>query len=61
MSDYIVCTSKRNAPRVNVLVCKEKCPLKDSCDEYITNIKNAVSENHTSLISENQDAVMVAP
>jgi hypothetical protein len=34
MADYIVCHKKRNAPRINVRICQEKCPLKNECQEY---------------------------
>lgn len=36
MAEYIVCTRKRNSPRLNVRICKEKCPYKDDCKEYLS-------------------------
>ena len=31
---YIWCQKKRNHPRLDIRVCKEKCDLKDDCNEY---------------------------
>ena len=32
-SDWLVCTGRKNKPRVNAAVCK-KCPKKEECDDY---------------------------
>jgi hypothetical protein len=34
MADYIVCPNKRSAPRMNVLVCREKCSSVEDCPAY---------------------------
>jgi hypothetical protein len=39
MTAYIVCRKKRNAPRVHVRVCREKCPYKNSCKDYLATAK----------------------
>lgn len=45
MSDYIVCPHKRNAPRVNVLVCRERCPLNKECEAYGQHLSFSLTEN----------------
>jgi len=39
MADYIVCPNKRNAPRMNILVCRERCPMKEDCSVYNAHIE----------------------
>ena len=46
MTDYIVCHNKRNSPRMNVRVCREKCPLKEECKEYMDYLKASAEEKH---------------
>jgi len=36
MSIYIVCRKKRNNPRMDVRICREKCALKHDCEEFIS-------------------------
>jgi hypothetical protein len=35
MADYIFCTKKKNAPRIDVRICEKKCPYKEECQEYL--------------------------
>ena len=42
-SDWLVCTSRKNKPRVNVAVCN-KCPKKEDCDDYKKYMKKNVKE-----------------
>lgn len=34
MTAYIVCPSKRNAPRMNIAVCTTRCSAKEECSAY---------------------------
>jgi len=45
MADYIVCPNKRNAPRINVLVCRERCPMAKECPAYAAHLAIAVHED----------------
>ncbi len=35
MTEYIVCHRKRNAPRINIRVCREKCPSSGTCRDFL--------------------------
>ena len=48
MAGYIVCPNKRNAPRVNVLVCRERCPMKEQCPAYIEHVEIRLTESTLS-------------
>jgi hypothetical protein len=52
MANYIVCNKKRNAPRLNVRFCHEKCPLKSDCKEYLTYLKLPLDPKQMSVSTE---------
>jgi hypothetical protein len=52
MSYYIVCHKKRNNPRMDVRICREKCNLKENCREYISYLKVLVQNKNASLSAE---------
>ncbi len=31
---YVICSNRRNAPRISVQVCERACLSKDTCEEY---------------------------
>jgi len=35
MTDYIVCHKKRNTPRINIRICRERCPSKMKCKDFL--------------------------
>lgn len=59
MAEYIVCNRKRNSPRLNVRICKEKCPFKDDCKEYLAYQKMS-TEPHQAHVSPEHTPVIVA-
>jgi hypothetical protein len=60
MTEYLVCTRKRNAPRLDIRVCRERCAFKDQCREYTTRLKNPTKDSPASL-SQETPASMAAP
>ena len=58
MADYIVCHKKRNAPRLNVRICQEKCLLKDECEEYLTYIKVPFKHKQAFISPRNTPVVL---
>ena len=52
MADYIVCHKKRNAPRINVRICQEKCPLRNDCKEYLGHLKVSVIQEQIPVSPE---------
>jgi|GEM_PF-1258087 len=51
MADYIVCPNKRNAPRVNVLVCRERCSMNNECPAYAAHLSISLTEESPPLPS----------
>jgi len=35
MADYLFCVRKKNNARIDVRICREKCPFKDRCAEFL--------------------------
>ena len=60
MSYYIVCNKKRNNPRMNVLVCRKKCDMKDHCQEYSSYHKIEIQNKHNSLPKESHSVGLEA-
>lgn len=56
MANYIVCNKKRNAPRLNVRFCDEKCPLKNDCKEYLTYLNSPLGPKQMSVSPERSSA-----
>ena len=52
MSHYIVCTKKRNNPRVDVRICQKKCHEKNECKAYLTSLKIVPMNKGVDLPSE---------
>ena len=52
MGDYIVCPNKRNTPRLDVRVCREKCVSKGDCDAYSAYLKICVKEQEIPSLPE---------
>ena len=52
MSYYIVCTKKRNNPRVDVRICQKKCHEKNECKAYLTSLKVAAMNKGIPFSSE---------
>ena len=44
MAHYIVCHRKRNNPRMDVRICENKCPEKDTCEEFQAYHKTMMQE-----------------
>jgi len=61
MADYIVCHKKRNAPRINVRICQEKCPLKNECEGYSGYLKVSVIQNPIPASHEGPPVALAAP
>lgn len=34
-AQYVVCSHRRNNPRLNIRICAKKCDLADECDAFI--------------------------
>lgn len=51
MTEYIVCQRKRNNPRMDVRVCRYKCPDKEACEAYVARYGTGpeAEAKHTSL------------
>jgi len=49
MSTYIVCNKKRNSPRLSTRICKEKCPIKDDCEEFSAYFSVPVNQKEIPL------------
>jgi hypothetical protein len=37
--DYITCETRKNAPKINVLICEKKCQHATTCKPYLTYLK----------------------
>lgn len=61
MADYIVCHKKRNAPRINIRICQEKCPFKNECQDYSSYLKVSVSQKPIPLSAEVPPAALATP
>lgn len=61
MADYIVCHRKRNSPRLNVRVCREKCPYKENCKEYLDYLKMRVPDSNAPLFRKRAPVVAAMP
>jgi hypothetical protein len=61
MSDYIVCRKKRNAPRLSVRVCQERCTLKNKCNEYVAYLKVPIKQEQHSVSPENTPVTLTPP
>jgi len=62
MANYIVCHKKRNAPRINIIICEEKCPLKNKCKEYSDYlIKFSVIHKPTPVSAEVSPVSLAVP
>lgn len=61
MADYIVCPNKRNAPRVNILVCRERCPMNKECPSYATHFSISLPEESLHLPLKAEKVPAVAP
>ena len=48
MAYYIVCQKKRNNPRMDILICRKKCDIKNECAEYETSSK-ILSQNDSAI------------
>ena len=42
--DYITCERRKNAPKLNVLICEKKCEYAETCKTYL-NYLQAQSSN----------------
>ena len=51
MSDYIFCSRKRNAPRMNVRVCQKKCIFKDDCREFLTYQQEQILKDQSPIFN----------
>ena len=61
MADYIVCQKKRNAPRINVRICQEKCPLRNDCKEYLGYLNVSVIQEPIPVSPEVSPVALAAP
>ena len=60
MTEYLVCTRKRNAPRLDIRVCRERCTFKNQCPEYTNRLKKPTKDLPTPL-SQETPASVAAP
>ena len=37
--DYITCDKRKNAPKINVLICEKKCQEVKTCKAYLNHLK----------------------
>ena len=37
--DYITCEKRKNAPKINVLICEKKCEHAETCKSYLSYLK----------------------
>ena len=37
--DYITCEKRKNAPKINVLICEKKCEHAEICKSYLSYLK----------------------
>ena len=37
--DYITCETRKNAPKINVLICEKKCQQATTCKPYLNYLK----------------------
>lgn len=37
--DYITCETRKNAPKINVLICEKKCRHAKTCKPYLNYLK----------------------
>ena len=54
--DYITCEKRKNAPKINVLICEKKCQDAKTCKGYLNYLQiHSVSAviNETPLEEEN--------
>ena len=42
--DYITCEKRKNAPKINVLVCEKKCEHAQICKPYLNYLKTKSSK-----------------
>jgi hypothetical protein len=61
MTDYIVCLRKRNSPRLSVRICKEKCPFKDTCKEYLAYQKMSVKPEQVPVPHDSTPVAAALP
>ncbi|MBW1997206.1 MAG: hypothetical protein JRJ29_04490 [Deltaproteobacteria bacterium] len=52
MPYYIVCNRKRNNPRMDVRICKSKCPDKEQCKAFKVFTKILVPKETQALPQE---------
>lgn len=53
--DYITCEKRKNAPKINVLICEKKCEHAQICKSYLNYLKAksaAVSINDCTTAGE---------
>jgi hypothetical protein len=61
MTDYVVCHRKRNSPRLSVRICKEKCPFKEECKEYLSCLKMSLQQTQRITAREDNPVVLTIP
>ena len=45
--NYITCEKRRNAPKINVLICEKKCEHAKTCKPYLSYLKEQSSNIST--------------
>jgi hypothetical protein len=54
--DYITCESRKNAPKINVLICEKKCQEAKTCKAYLNYLQiQSVSAALNRTPSERED------
>jgi len=61
MSEYIVCLRKRNSPRLSIRICKEKCPFKDKCKEYLAYQEMSVQPEQVPVSHDSTPVAVALP
>ncbi|MBW2029550.1 MAG: hypothetical protein JRH06_05760 [Deltaproteobacteria bacterium] len=60
MPYYIVCNKKRNNPRIDVRICKNKCPDKQDCKAFRIFCEMLISDKNAALAEELPSAAVGA-
>jgi hypothetical protein len=61
MTHYIVCSKKRNSPRLNVRICQQKCVLKENCKEYLSYLRSPLNGKSPSATEDHCQVSSVSP
>ena len=56
--DYITCEKRKNAPKINVLICEKKCEHAEICKSYLSYLKaKAVTVSINECATAGEDII----